>query len=776
LRKVSEIKNFRNFTFNKDEVFQNQDFKMKKKRGKKTRKVEKVKKVEKTEKSEKKTKKGEFKQPSKKAIHDFEVYAKGVDRLQRLKKELDRLDTRNFRREEHEIRANLNKVHMIPWVENKLKDLKAKIVGIDTDALKEEVDERQTQRIRALEGKALEAKGVEEIPELRKKLAVLKKEFTKVKVKLKEHKKKKPVKKPGKKGLSKAEVHRIELKLLNKQMFLKQGIKELEDKLSKLPDMKRSITALRKGLTEEREDLEEVEEKLRILPGLKRTVSGLRKGLTKEREDLRQEIEKEKRDTERVSKLRDERIRAAEKRITKRSERIPAVERKLKGFSRLLVEKAEEIAKEEGEIGAIKRKIYSLKKELEEKSDELEKEIKEKTSLPARKALLGNIRQLSQKIDANKEELYNKMRESLAESRWALEKEKQELRQELADVVAESRYLIEKQAEDISEQVAREMKKFEVKQTEEKKELQEKLVNRIIQLKTQLNEIEKQRKVQAVERGKEREISRGKEEINIETPMKGRKVEPEMAQPFLPAPKFSEIKITKLKQGGEPMSMVSEFGVPQGVRPEIKIREFKIPKFEDKGDQEIEDSGLSKLPLLPSLTDLSPEFDPVDIHDFKEFNKEEFKLRELGIDKLRDIEKHSDITIEKPEELEKSHKHLLPEIPKEEFIEDVKEAIVKVREEAIHENRALLDEKKKPKIKRGSLFLELNTFRDAESDLFNVRKKIVTFEKDVQESVKDKTKQTKEMTDLIIETEKISQILTTIDKKILSKIKTPESL
>ena len=80
-------------------------------------------------KSSKKPKKRRLskKKVTEKAIHDFELYGKGVRRLVNLKKELDSLDTRRFKSQERAIRKKLHSVHLIPEIEYDLRQLKLDI-------------------------------------------------------------------------------------------------------------------------------------------------------------------------------------------------------------------------------------------------------------------------------------------------------------------------------------------------------------------------------------------------------------------------------------------------------------------------------------------------------------------------------------------------------------------------------------------------------------------------------------------------------------------------
>ncbi len=60
---------------------------------------------------------------------DFEVFAKGVERLEELRAELNNLNTKGYEQEAASIRSKLKNVSYIPQIEREIKDLKAKLSG-----------------------------------------------------------------------------------------------------------------------------------------------------------------------------------------------------------------------------------------------------------------------------------------------------------------------------------------------------------------------------------------------------------------------------------------------------------------------------------------------------------------------------------------------------------------------------------------------------------------------------------------------------------------------
>lgn len=60
---------------------------------------------------------------------DFEIFGKGIQRLEEIKKELKSLNTKGHEEEVKAIEQNLNNVSAIPKIENQLEELKTKISG-----------------------------------------------------------------------------------------------------------------------------------------------------------------------------------------------------------------------------------------------------------------------------------------------------------------------------------------------------------------------------------------------------------------------------------------------------------------------------------------------------------------------------------------------------------------------------------------------------------------------------------------------------------------------
>jgi len=116
----------------------------------------------------------------KETVKKFAVYEGGIKRLAELKKELDRLDTRKFKREDKLIRKKLKEVSMIPEIEEDIRRLKLKIAGVDVNFLESQIDKKQDRKLRKL---AFEERAIEEnLPKLSHRLQKIKKEAEKAEI------------------------------------------------------------------------------------------------------------------------------------------------------------------------------------------------------------------------------------------------------------------------------------------------------------------------------------------------------------------------------------------------------------------------------------------------------------------------------------------------------------------------------------------------------------------------------------------------------------------
>ncbi len=116
--------------------------------------VKKVKKVSKKKQRKVSKKKPVIRkiQTTKESRKDFEVFAKGVERLEELKAELNSLNTSGYEAEANAIRSKLKNVSYIPQIEKEIRILKSRIEGVKEKPAKIVDDsDKVNKKIRELE-------------------------------------------------------------------------------------------------------------------------------------------------------------------------------------------------------------------------------------------------------------------------------------------------------------------------------------------------------------------------------------------------------------------------------------------------------------------------------------------------------------------------------------------------------------------------------------------------------------------------------------------------
>ncbi len=109
---------------------------------------------------------------------NFEIFSRGIERLQELEQELNNLPANGFGKDVYIIRSKLKSVTEIPAIEQKLKELKAKIYNNNNqkknvgERVLEDLDEVASQATKKLEGSLML-----EIKSLRHEINLLKKEI-----------------------------------------------------------------------------------------------------------------------------------------------------------------------------------------------------------------------------------------------------------------------------------------------------------------------------------------------------------------------------------------------------------------------------------------------------------------------------------------------------------------------------------------------------------------------------------------------------------------------
>ncbi len=693
---------------------------------------------------EKEVRKGK-KAVSEKALRDFEIYAKGVERLEELRKELNSMDTRQFRKEEREIRSKLNKVHLIPQIEHEMRELRAKISEIDLSYEKEKVDKRQSQEIRALEKKEEFA---EKVPSILSKLGAIKgrvgyltdnlekesKDLEKIKPKVTE-----ALREAAKNHLSSEQIGKLEKisRIQEKVRYLRNVLGRKSEKLARFEqDMVNSIEKLKQNqiTRKERKEIAEIPRIEQKLPEFGNKINLLRQILSRKlkRDKYKQhEIDKE------------------------------------------LSEEAESIIR-------IRQRLSLLKKELEKKTENLEGELRRKLKMPAKKKILEQIDFLNEKINRDKEELYKKLTETLADARWSVEKEKQDLRQELGDIVAESRWLIEKESNELNKNLLDKFDELNKKAEKDKQEIYNKFQSKLINLRAELNSLLKEREEQKlrekIEMQNKSQHSAFAGRLDAELEMHSNnaaRIPNRFPQPFIVELEEDKPEVKKLKilrqteadiirqikeQTARLKSKNAIFSESIKAAPFSEYfdkRNLLIDKDSEKYDYDEDDSPL-------------PELSIKNIPEGKEVFANIFP-RPVQFPKLPqqpEITKIYQAHIPQPISVSSSLEEKKIMAPSS--VQQAKPEIKKEPERIVQMPARFVQKQNKPK-KR--LFLEMGEFKDTEINIESIKLSTGELEKRAKSSLIHKGKSQYELRELIRETEEINRVLASINESILNKIK-----
>ena len=184
--------------------------------------------------------------PKKKQLRrDFEVFAKGVERLEELRTELNNLNTCGYEVEVAAIRSKLKNVSYIPEIEKEIEDLKLKINGVH-----KEKKEKPARNI-----------------EFHRKINELKKQIPKENAKL--HRKIEELKEhAADKAKVNSKLRELEDEIKNKRIR-KQLSKEQVEDIEEIPRLEHQVSDLKKFVEEqEREERRKREILKTIDPGI----------------------------------------------------------------------------------------------------------------------------------------------------------------------------------------------------------------------------------------------------------------------------------------------------------------------------------------------------------------------------------------------------------------------------------------------------------------------------------------------------------------------------
>lgn len=916
------------------------------------------------------SKKSSKKDITEKAIQDFEVYAKGVKRLQELEKELEGLDTSKFKSQERNIRSKLNKVHLIPEIEFDLKQLKEKIVGLDHGFEKDKVDKRQTKQLQSFRKKSDKIEDVVEslkkkkhlskddeqkidkVPGILTKLGFLKKEIQHLEHKqpkkqlsekeleevkgiphvknrvsyirrlldLKEEDLEKEINKLKRikkiKQLTKKEVKEVksipnvknkitylrdlldkeEINLQNlelKQNKLEKSQKQLKEneanlankikniftvvkkdkeKLSKLdeaderlkesqkriyakaeraqlearkkqlsenelkqvkelPIFQGKISGIKHILTNDKKKLQELEEFSKVIgersskalrkasykqlskeelkhvddiPELKQKISSLKESINDDKEKLKhlkeidnrldyisriarkkQLSETELKDVKNLAELKGK-LSLLETETEKEEEIIDSLQKKvgginflrkrIKSISSLMSNKSEEIAKEEGDIELIKKRLTNLKKELEKKAEELEQELKRKTSMPSKNKILHELRDLNDKMDSNKQELYDKLTKGISDSRWDVQKEKELLRkeveQELGEVISESKGLIEQQAQEINEQLMNEVKNLNERLKKERKEMQEKLLAQLVEMRQDFEKrLDKNDSISEVSEPKIIVLEKNKPKLEMPKFPQDQPIEnqEELVQPFVTLSKFTEENLDKINIKSPKFNFFKN--KKKDFNPQHSFSSSKLPELPPLEFDGKIDLGLNLREGLSMRLSETPNLYPEDVVDFVP----ELRKREEERQFIHDVEKaveEKKLPTFVDHNSKKGKKN-------EDYIEEVKFALETETSPFDKSSEAKpgfeipvtkgMPLTKEPKIKK-EIFLELEDFHNIQKNVNDLDYSFRDLSYGLEKSTKGKGRDREDLFYLIQSAQKMEHVFSDINKSIFGKI------
>lgn len=391
----------------------------------------------------------------KETIKKFAVYESRIKRLAELKRELDKIDTRNFRKEEKSIRKKLKDVYRIPEVEEELRRLKIKAAGLEPDFFASKIDKRQNTRLREL---AREAKimGESTLPALKSEIKTLKSEIEQAE------------KLAGRKEITyaeKADIHQIpvikkSLEGLNKH--LKNEQKKLEAEITKKSSygrskISRNFKQAEAWDTDQEQKInmliEEIDKLNTIVPNL------IGRALKAERSS---------------KKLL--------KKVISRNEvledAVPNLQEKSSFFDRLF-------KKEQSEISFLKQEISEAKSEQEKLKKKSLPSFQRKTGFLG-KAIRENESELSNlenRYNRHRLEFEERLAKELAEYKRMVEDSKYAMKQQMMQALAETiKGLTEEKAES-EKKLIEEIKRLESKIDSEKKQMNDNFSKKIVQLK-----------------------------------------------------------------------------------------------------------------------------------------------------------------------------------------------------------------------------------------------------------------------------------------------------
>jgi len=378
--------------------------------------------------------------------------------------------------------------------------------------------------------------------------------------------------------------------------------------------------------------------------------------------------------------------------------------------------------------------------------------------------IFANLKQLSEKIDRNKEEMYTRLIRESAESKRMIEEEREQIKQQMIELLADSIDKLDNKDREIKGELYEELQKIKNKFYGEKKEI------RTLFMKGS----EESRKILESEREKMKEeflskITNLRNKINAEE-----KRTRELNNRNIDEP--NEGKLFSL------FSRFKRLPPEKEIKPDFSIEDGRYSKENlEEGDI------ITGMPDIPKTVDLGlPKFYPEErfvdepkneLPEIKPFSK----IEEEAIDNESYESRQFTKKIEIPGNYEKSIKNII--VPEKvskfdlEFEKKMKDAVEKGMKDA--EKKSKLEKKNMDSgiiktsqaIPKKSVYVGELDFANAQSEIEQARKTFHTFERVVGETLENSKKEHEKISRILEDAEYVKTNFSKINSNVLGQVK-----
>jgi len=387
--------------------------------------------------------------------------------------------------------------------------------------------------------------------------------------------------------------------------------------------------------------------------------------------------------------------------------------------------------------------------------------------------IFANFKQLNEKIDKNKEEIYNRLIRESAESKRMIESEREEIKKQMIELLADSIDKLDSKDREIKGELYEELQKIKNKFYGEKKEIRN-LISNNSEESRKLMENEKEkikeefltkianlRNKIAAEEKKTKELNeREKENEQNEGYTRGEKTFSSFFSSFRGKQKKSEPKIEQIKEES------TEENLEEG---DIITGMPEIPKFVDLGMPKFSPAKT----FMDTSKDEFPEARPFLRIEEEAIDNEDYGGKQEG---FFDTSKKFTRNIEMPGDYEKSIKNILaPQIVSKydlEFEKRIQKAMKKGMDAAEKKNKS---EKKQIKPSRAvlkkSVYVGEQDFNNARNEIEQTNRNVSKFEKNFSEKAQIEKREHEKISKILEDAEEISHNFSKINSGVLGKIR-----